>query len=43
MVAVIAADWLLIADGVDGPSIRDFVQAHRGRAPENICQGGTRP
>lgn len=43
MIAVIAADWLLTADAVDGPSIRDFALAHRGRGPENICQGGTRP
>lgn len=43
MIAVIAADWLLTADGVDGPAIRDFTLAHRGRAPEDVCQGGTRP
>jgi hypothetical protein len=43
MIAVIAADWLLTTDGVDGTSIRDFTLAHRGRGPENICQGGTRP
>jgi hypothetical protein len=43
MIAVVAADWLLTADGVDVPSIRDFTLAHRGHGPENICEGGTRP
>jgi len=42
-VAVAAANWLLEADGVDAAAIRDFVLAHRDRAPESVCGGGSRP
>jgi hypothetical protein len=41
-VAAVAADWVLTADGVDGQAIVDFTNAHRNRAPENICESGDR-
>lgn len=40
---VVAADWVLSADAVDTAALRDFVLAHRNHAPEDVCQGGTRP
>ena len=42
-VAVVAADWLLAGETVDAQMIRDFVAQHRNHAPENICEGGSRP
>jgi hypothetical protein len=42
-VFVVAADWVLSADTVDAAAIRAFVLTHRNHAPENVCQGGTRP
>ena len=42
-IAVVAADWLLLADGVHAPTINDFVAARRNRGPEKICDPGSRP
>lgn len=42
-IAVVAADFLLTSDSVDVGAIREFVLAHRDRAPESICDGGSRP
>jgi hypothetical protein len=42
-VATVAADWMLLADAVDHAAILQFASARRGRAPENVCQDGTRP
>jgi uncharacterized protein DUF3105 len=42
-VAVVAADWILEGDTVESLPIRDFVTQHRNHAPENICEGGSRP
>jgi plasmid stabilization system protein ParE len=42
-VAVVAADWILEGDTVDGQAIRDFVAQHRNHAPENICEDGAQP
>lgn len=42
-VAVIAADFALTGDCVNGDAIRQFNVTHRGRAPEQICAGGNRP
>jgi hypothetical protein len=41
--AVVAADWVLEADVVDPALIRSFVLSRRNRAPENVCDHGTRP
>jgi hypothetical protein len=41
--AVVAADFVLLSDGVDAQAIRDFTVAHRNRAPESLCDQGTRP
>jgi hypothetical protein len=42
-IAVVAADFLLLADTVDAQAIRDFAVARRGRGPEQVCDHGTRP
>ena len=42
-VAVIAADHVLSGSCVSPNAINSFVTTHRGRAPEQICAGGTRP
>jgi hypothetical protein len=42
-IAVVAADWVLESDVVEPSVIRDFVLARRNRAPENVCDHGTRP
>src|SRR5438552_8176345 len=42
-VAVVAADWLLDGETVDAQAIRNFALQHRNHAPEDICEGGTRP
>ncbi|HEX6738592.1 MAG TPA: DUF3105 domain-containing protein [Vicinamibacteria bacterium] len=42
-IAVVAADWLLLADGVHAPTINDFVAARRNHGPERICDSGQRP
>ena len=41
-IAVVAADWVLTADGVDAASIQSLVTAHRNHAPERVCTPGTR-
>ncbi len=40
---IVAADWVLSADTVDTTVVRNFVLTHRNHAPEDVCQGGTRP
>jgi hypothetical protein len=42
-IAAVAADWLLLADGVHAPTINDFVNARRNRGPERVCDPGSRP
>lgn len=42
-VAVVAANVVLRGSCVSPAAINAFVTAHRGRAPENVCAGGTRP
>ena len=42
-IAVVAADFVFLADSVDAQAIRDFAVARRGRAPEQVCDHGTRP
>jgi hypothetical protein len=42
-IAVVAADWLLQADGVHAPTINDFVASRRNRGPERVCDPGARP
>jgi hypothetical protein len=42
-VAVVAADFVLLADSVDAQALRDFTSAHRGRGPEAECGDGSRP
>jgi Protein of unknown function (DUF3105) len=42
-VAVVAADVVLRGSCVSPTAINAFVTAHRGKAPENVCAGGTRP
>lgn len=41
--AAVAADFALLGDCVNGSTIQSFTLAHRNRAPENICESGTRP
>ena len=41
-IAVVAADWVLTADGVDAPTIEAFVAARRNHGPEQVCAPGTR-
>jgi uncharacterized protein DUF3105 len=43
LTAVVAADWVLLADSVDAPAIRAFGVARRGHGPEQLCDQGTRP
>jgi uncharacterized protein DUF3105 len=42
LTAVVAADFVLLGDSVDAEAIRAFAVARRGRAPEQICDQGTR-
>jgi len=42
-IAVVAADWVLTADGVDAPTIQAFVAARRNHGAEQVCDQGTRP
>jgi hypothetical protein len=42
-VAVVAANFVLKGSCVAPNAIRGFALAHRGQAPENICDNGTRP
>jgi hypothetical protein len=42
-IGAVAADWVLLADGVDAPTIQAFVAARRNRGPEKVCTFGTRP
>ena len=42
LVAAVAADWVLTADGVDAVAIREFALVHRNRAPEDVCASGSR-
>ena len=43
LTAVVAANFVLLGDSVDGQAIRDFAVARRGRGPEQVCDQGTRP
>ena len=42
-IGAVAADWVLLADGVDAPTIEAFVAARRNRGPEKVCSPGVRP
>lgn len=42
-VAVVAADFVLSGSCVSSSAINTFVGAHRGKAPEDVCAGGSRP
>jgi hypothetical protein len=42
-VAAVAANFVLEGDCAGANAIRNFTLAHRNRAPENICDSGTRP
>jgi hypothetical protein len=41
--AAVAADHVLTGACVNAEAIRQFTLANRNHAPEDICQGGTRP
>jgi hypothetical protein len=43
LTAAVAADFVLLGDRVDAPSIRAFAVARRGHGPEQLCDQGTRP
>jgi hypothetical protein len=43
LVAVVAADYVLLGDSVDAQAVREFSVARRGHGPEQLCDQGTRP
>lgn len=42
-VAAVAADWVLVSDGVDRDAVLAFVAVRRGQGREAVCADGTRP